>query len=405
MKISAQYLEGGTDAAQVSPRAARSRLHEALQRVPLDMVLLGWDLDARVVEACAHECTRHGCDLYLWYPVLTGHGRLSVDPKWRVLGLSGEPVAGLDGKPEFTFMCPNREEARHAVLLNMSEALAGGHYQGVFLDRIRFPSPAADLGRDFGCFCDACRVAALESGLDLMAAREDLVQMLREPEGPHTATASMLSPKAAQANEDEPAPFKRLLEFRERSVSLLVREIAEILRARGLKVGLDCFSPTIARMVGQDLQALSQNADWIKVMTYGRLFAPASLAYEVSGLANWLSSSDADSEARALDFLSRIMEWTLPDSREAMQRDGLPAAVLTQELHRGRSANPRQLLAGIELVEGPKLGPLSPRQMRADADAVRLGAPDGVVLSWDLWRIPPERLELAASLYGDAAAT
>ena len=404
MRISAQYLEGGTESAEVPPAEARSRLHDAFARVPLAMVLLGWDLDPRVVEACADECARHRCDLYLWQPVLTGHGQISVDARWRVIGPSGDPVPVLNGKPEFTFMCPNQPEAREVILRNTSEALAGGHYQGVFLDRIRFPSPAADFGRDFACFCDACRAAASEAGLDLMVAQEELVRLLREQQGRQAAVSSMLLPSAPSGTGAARPTLSQLLEFRQRSISGLVREIAEMLHARGLRVGLDCFSPTLARMVGQDLSALARSADWIKVMTYARAFAPASLSYEVIGLTNSLLAVDGESEERALDFLSRVTGWPLPRRCETIRSYGLPAAVLSVELQRGRISKPSQLLAGIELVEGPETERLGPEQMREDAEAVRAAAPDGVVFSWDLWRIRMERLELAGSLYGDAAS-
>src|SRR5512137_1186718 len=108
MEIAVQYLEGGSHAARVSPVEAHARLRAAFERVPLAMVLLGWDLDPRVVEACAEECARHESDLYLWQPLLTGHGSCRPDSAWHVVALDGHAVAGHDHKLEFTFICPNR---------------------------------------------------------------------------------------------------------------------------------------------------------------------------------------------------------------------------------------------------------------------------------------------------------
>ena len=401
MDISAQYLEGGTEARRVSPAEARLRLRDAFQRVPLSMVLLGWDLDPRVVEACADECSRHDCDLYLWQPTLTAHGAFSGDPSWYVVGLSGEPAAGLDGKPEFSFICPNRAEARERILQNLSEAIAGGDYQGVFLDRIRFPSPAYDLAGQFACFCDACRAVAGAAGLELAAVQENLRELLLSREGRRAAVLAMLAPIPPRETEAAGQLPRQMLEFRQRSVGRMVDEITGAAHAGGLKVGLDCFSPTLTRMVGQDLPTLAKSCDWIKVMTYTRAFAPASLPYEVVGLVNWLMSMKGETEQEALEWFAGATGWSLPRSLEAIRSHGLAGAVLTQELQRGRAAKPRQLLAGIELVEMPEVVQLSPQQIEADAEAVLAGAPDGAVFSWDLRRIPAERLELAASLYGD----
>ena len=52
------------------------------------------------------------------------------------------------------------------------------------------------------------------------------------------------------------------------------------------------------------------------------------------------------------------------------------------------------MMAGIELVEIAGVAELDEAQIRADLAAVRAAGADGLVLSWDLWAIPLERLEL-----------
>ncbi len=400
MEISVQYLEGGTDAGQVAPQAARASLRAAFERVPIRMVLLGWDLPRRIVEACAEECARHHSDLYLWQPLLTGHGAFRGDEGWRVVGPNGKPLAAPDAKLEFTFLCPNQPSARASILQNLNAAIAGGYYRGVFLDRIRFPSPAADIMNQLGCFCEACQAAARDAGLDLEAVQRALNGAGAGREQRHAVVATLLGASSDPDMEAAVEPLRRMLQFRERSISRFVRETAEAAQARGLQVGLDCFSPSLARMVGQDLAALGETADWIKVMTYARAFAPASLPYEMAGLIDWLRCAAGETDAGALGCIARATGWQLPPSRQEISSGELPASVLTAELQRGRSATPRQLLAGIELVEMPGVTKLSTGQMRADAAAVRTGTPDGVVLCWDLRHIPMERVELARELYG-----
>ena len=407
MEISVQYLEGGTHAADVSAQEARARLRQAFERVPFAMVLLGWDLAPQVVEACAKECALHKSALYLWQPVLTGHRRFELDPTWRVVALDKQPVRGYEDQPEFTFFCPNRPAVRDAVLENLSKAVDGGFYQGVFLDRVCFPSPAANIESQFGCFCEACQEAARKADLDLSVVRGDALRLIARREGREAAIRRMFSGTGRHVTQ-EPVPLRvavrsweRMLAFRQRSIGSFVKEVADSAMAQGLKVGLDCFAPTLAPMVGQDLALLAGTCDWMKVMTYARAYGPASLPFEIAGLADWLARSEGESEAAALDYIAEAAGWPLPTTCEEIRGGGLPASVLTEELRRGWAAKAHPLLAGIEMVEIPGVAQLSAEQIRADSAAVIAGAPDGVVLSWDLLHMPLDRLQLANSLYGD----
>jgi hypothetical protein len=399
VNISIQYLEGGTSAAEVSPQEARARLRAAFEELPLAMVLLGWDLPPRVVEACAQECALHTADLYLWQPLLTAHGPFQPDPAWNVVALDGSPAAGRADKPEFTFVCPNRPEVRESVLQHLSAAVALGAYRGVFLDRIRFPSPAGEPARQLGCFCSACRQASGQVGLDLDHVRDDLLLLFATQESRQAATRMLLSRSNGETARGPRRSLELLLQFRLQSIAAIVKQAARLAVAGGLAVGLDCYSPTLARMVGQDLPTLAGHCDWIKVMTYARSYAPASLPFEVTRLADWLMGPGRVSEAAAMAAVAEATGWPLPSVRDELRHGGLAPSILTEELRRGRSANARPLLAGIELVEIPGVSELNPVQIRTDSEAVRAGAPDGIVLSWDLTHMPADRLRLANSLY------
>jgi hypothetical protein len=395
-----QYLEPGPHIACVSPEEARARLRAALQRWPIARVLLGWNLPSRIVEACAEECARWDAELYLWQPLLTGDGHFWPEPAWHTIGLSGQSVSGHAGRTDLTFVCPNRPSAREAVLEHLDQAIGDGHYRGVFLDRIRFPSPASDPAHDLACFCPSCRQLAANEGLDLVGAQECLQKLLQTREGKRTAAQCFLSGSRNEAAEKSAPWLEQLLAFRHTSITAVVEAAAELATARGLKVGLDCYTPSLARLVGQDLPALAERCDWIKVMTYVRAYSPASIPFEILGLANWLMTPDGESESRAMACLADAAGWRLPSRRAAVRHGRLPAEILTAEIRRGRAAHARQLLAGVELVEIPHVAELSAEQIEADAEAVRAGEPDGVVLSWDLWRIPLDRLESVSPLYG-----
>ena len=153
-------------------------------------------------------------------------------------------------------------------------------------------------------------------------------------------------------------------------------------------------------MVGQDLGALAGRCDWIKVMTYGHAFGPAGLPFELADLVDWLIATWGGGETGALEWLSRAMRLPIPQTQAALRQRGLAPEALAAEVRRGRTAGVNPLFAAIELVEIEGVAQLDREQIMADLRAFRRAGADGLVLSWDLWHIPPERLDLVREAWG-----
>jgi predicted acetyltransferase len=178
-----------------------------------------------------------------------------------------------------------------------------------------------------------------------------------------------------------------------------VRDVANAAYAEGLAVDLDCFSPAVAWMVGQDLGALSGHCERIKIMSYGHALGPAGLPFELLALADWLIDGEMAGETEALEWLSQASHLPLPSTRAALREHGLSSEALAAEVRRARSAGIRTLLAGIELVELEGVTALHESQIEADLRAFRAAGADGLALSWDLWHIPSERLDLVRNTW------
>jgi len=398
--IAVQFLEDGPGVAAIAPDDARVRLREAFGRLPISHVLLGWNLPRLLLDACREETARAGARLFRWHPLLTGDGTLVPRPEWQMVGLDGTPVPGFRGMPEFTFVCPNRPAVREAVLGHLQDVLRPGDYQGVFLDRIRYPSPTADPARLLACFCDDCRRAAAADGLDLEEARRRIGALVSAPERTPAFIRALLALPASEADDADLTALRAFNDFRARSVTRCVRAAADLARTQGLEVGLDCFSPALTPLVGQDLAALDPCGDWIKIMVYGHTFGPAGLPYELLNLAGWLMGQRSAAEREALGWLSQATRLPLPVTCADLRERGLAAEALELETRRGRSAGVNWLLAGLELVEMEGVTRLDPQQIVADLHAFREAGADGLVLSWDLWHIPPDRLELVRRVWG-----
>lgn len=392
-----QYLEDSPELDQLALPVVLEKLRRALDCLPLRNVLIGWRLPPGWLEACREVCQQAGVGLLRWHPLLTGDGVFMPRPQWQTLGLDGAPIAGFGGMAEFTFVCPNHPEAAQASLRHVEEICAAGMYDGLFLDRIRFPSPAADPLRHLGCFCPHCVRRAAQEGLDLQEVQHHLRRMTETPQGRVELVRGLLTPTAADSPQTQ--ALERLLEFRRRCVTDFTARAAQLARDAALEVGLDCFSPTLTRMVGQDLKALGGCADWIKVMSYAHTLGPAGLPFELLGLLDALTGGAGLPQTDALQLLEQALGFALPPDRRTLQDAGLAPQALAEEVRRGVQSAAVPVLTGIELVEIAGVAHLDEAGIAADVRAVRQAGAPGVVVSWDLLHIPLQRLEILRSVW------
>jgi hypothetical protein len=368
--IAAQYLEYSPHDA--TPAKVRQRLHQAFEILPISIVILGWDLPPRLEDAVAEETARQGAMLYRWHPLLASDAGFALPIEWQPLNLHGEPVPGFKGLPEFTFMCPNRTDVQEWIAERIEVAAQRGIYQGLFLDRMRFPSPAENPEGNLACFCKYCQRVASDSWLDLEAVRRHIASCLADVDRAKAFTQSLFT------KTNDPL-LESVFRFRFDSITHLVQYAAKLARSHGLSIGLDCFSSALTRMVGQDLPSLNKSCEWIKLMTYPRVFGPAGLPFELNAMTEWLRSRYNLSETEAIDVVGRAGGLSLT-------KNGLDSESIAHEIQRGRNVGVTKLLAGIALVKLEGIHQPTLEQIQADLDACHEA--DGLVLSWDLWHIP-----------------
>jgi hypothetical protein len=403
--LAVQYLEYSPDVSALSSSEVRACLQSAFKRLPIDCVILGWDLPEALIEACAEEVERADAHLYHWHPLLTGSSTFDFRSEWQVIGLDGERVPGFEGLPEFTFLCPNRQDAADLMLENFVYSLRKNWYDGVFLDRIRYPSPTVDPGRFLACFCTDCIRAAADEGLDIADARQRIQSLLSTPERLPSFVKLLLDPCSDIPSDDDPSILRKFLDFRMQSISRFVRKASDMARNEGLTVGLDCFSPALVHMVGQDLAALNDDCDWIKIMTYGHTLAPAGVPFELQSLATWLIDHSSVCEADAINWLAQAAHIPLPPDLKTLAANGVSPEGLASEVERARDAGVSTLLAGIELVELEGVTQLNESQIKADLRTFLEAGSDGLVLSWDLRKIPPEYLDIVRGIWDSPKAS
>jgi hypothetical protein len=397
--ITIQYLEAAPELAQLDEKEVIVRLRLAADRLPFSHLLIGWHLPPRLLEGVRLEAERLGIRFLRWHPLLTGDAVLQPQPAWQIVGLTGENVLGYRRMPEFTFICPNHPEVQAAIHQRLEALLREGLYQGFFLDRVRFPSPSSAPLKDLGCFCEHCQRKAACSGLDLERIRTAILEQVNTEKGRISLVQALLGGWVSSAGEPRPDWLQLFLDFRTQSVRDFIDMLSRPLRQAHMEIGLDCFSPCLTRMVGQDLGGLGQLVDWIKVMSYAHTLGPAGLPFELLGLFDYLSSTTRLEAAQVLSLMSESIGWRLPATRQALEQDGISTDALEGEARRGVKSCTVPVLAGMELVDLKGVTHLHRDQIEADLAGLKRAGAAGLSLSWDLLHIPLDRLDLVRRSY------
>ena len=382
-RLIVQHLEGGSDLHRLAPGEAVEPLRAA-RAVGMTDACLGWRLPQRLVDAVFawRDAEAPDVRLWLWHPLLAGDGAWEPGPDGAI-GADGRPVPAFRGMPEFSFACPVREGVLAAALARLSDALATAAWDGVFLDKIRWPSPAPEPARHLACFCSAC---AERAGDD---AAIDLGSVALFVAGLDTTPAGRRRLLRALAGLEIDDGLRSFLAWRGGVITAVVREAASAVRDTGRAVALDVFAPSLAPLVGQEIGRLAPLAEWVKAMCYTATLGPAGMAFELLDLAGWLGEAGIRSPS---SLLSETFGYPVPVPAR-LRRHGLGPRALAVEIDRLRALAGPAAAVGLELVEIPGIAELDAAALGRRIRFVRRAALP-LVVSWDLRHVPPDRLAL-----------
>lgn len=401
--IVAQLSSVHSTEEELSPRRVAGYLAEITKEVPLDVLVVGWRERPELFRLLTSRESRFASEVFLWYPLLSDYpgfdsSHLVVNSKFaRSRGWGGYEGTGI--AETFKQACPNNPQAVSTSLARLEECMTAYPFDGVFLDKIRFPSPANGLQDVFSCFCPFCAQKAAERGLDL-----DEVRVVLESRGAgKTALSPVKIPRGARWLDEivagEPL-LQRFIQFRADSISALVAAVSQRMRTMGKKVSLDVFSPILAPLIGQDFSALARHADWIKPMIYRFGRGPSSLRAELPALVRELGAYLGYSEGAAMSWAADQAEGFDGKTVDEIEEIA-PLSLIRAETSRALSLFVgAPLYLGLETVSIPGLMDVSPRHVE---EILAMGAEVGVqgfVLSWDLLHTPIENVFPLKTLLG-----
>jgi hypothetical protein len=376
-------------------------VRRVMEVIDLDLLIIGFREAPEIFrEFCGSG--RPVEDTYLWFNALSdieGMTESDLVVNWRgerSRGWGGWAEKGGEVEETFRFVCPNNPTAREKTKGRLRELLARYDFKGVFLDKIRFPSPANGIDELLSCFCDHCRDAAKAEGLELDAVIKIFDDRTFAAEAPVVEERDWLESLSAARPS-----LSHFVRFRAASIASLVTELADEARRMGRKVSLDLFSPCLAPAVGQDYWRLKSCCDWAKPMTYRLAEGPAGLRLELPALIEGVARRFALDEASVLEWSALRAGFDANMLRQTRER-AVPLPFIQAEIEAAvRAIAPIPVYFGLELVSQPGVIDVTPTDVVAMVEAGRAASAAGLVISWDLMHAPIDGVRaLADSLRG-----
>jgi hypothetical protein len=379
----------------LQPALVGDYLSKITAEVSLDILILGWDEKPELFKFLTSDKTRLSDQVFLWYPFLSDYPEFSQ--QHLVENINAVKSKGWDGydgtgiNETFRQACPNNPDAVNTSLTHLKRLLSTYEFDGVFVDKIRFPSIANGLQDVFSCFCPYCIAEAEKIGLDLLEVRKVLKKEVKTGK---TGSACEIPPGAKwlQSLISGYPILQQFVRFRANSINHVVEKITGLTSELNRQMSLDVFSPCLAPLVGQDYGELGCKAKWLKPMIYRFGNGPSSLRSEIPALVHELS-----------DYLKKDINEIY--HQISSQMDGLEECTLQQleiaaplSLIKAEAILAKKLLPetplylGLETVHIPGKMEVSAAHVQEVLEVGASANVDGYVLSWDLYHTPIENV-------------
>jgi len=383
--------------AYLEPKRVREYIDALVKQVPLDIIILGWEERADLFTDLTQDKLSN--EVFLWYPFLSDYPEMELShlimnyQSGQSTGWAG--YAGSDIRETFKQACPNNPASVSTSLAHMERLLSQYDFDGVFIDKIRFPSMANGLKDVFSCFCPYCMEKAKTEGLDLEEVRQCLKYLSKWTAARKSDKMASQYPSGSEWLADLVEGFPildKFIRFRIQSINEVVKKISDKTRRLKKKVSFDVFSPSLTTFVGQDLKFIASQADWVKPMIYRFGNGPSSLRTEIpmmikeiqrylgldlEFLINWVGKQEKTLEGVSLAQLEKVA----------------PLDLLRAETYKAvESLQSTQVYLGVETVHIPSLMEVQPRHVQEIIDNGMEADVHGYVLSWDLLHTPLENI-------------
>jgi hypothetical protein len=382
----------------------KKKLSMAKDALDLDALIVWSDINKKDSDLVREICRDFKIKTYLWYPILADVLGFKIEQEQAVETFDGLRGYGENGRwdklgkgPEdFLFLCPNDEQSIRQIFNHYQNKIIESDFDGVFLDRIRFPSPSNGLEALFSCFCKSClNKFYTKYSEDLENYRYQaraVFEKFKTIDINYLRTCQSFSDIIIIGN------LEKFYDFRKQNIYQVVKIFADQAKQMGKLVGVDLFAPSLAPLVAQDYQLLARTCDWIKPMIYCHTSGPAGLPLELfCFMKAILEINPALDEIQLIGEVSRLIGVELPTKLNELLKNGISEYIISREIQKVKEFNlPEKVetYVGLEAVQIPGVCHIDKSILKKYLKSVLEEDIKGILLSWNLWKIPDENLKL-----------
>ena len=367
MKKLIQIYAGGVLGRKISINQIKQKL-DILKNQKPDGIIVGWSLEQQIYRWLREYTKEHKIELYLWFQVLSEYKSLENFAEIKVLNGRKLQSKVFDGDEEFSFYCPSHPDTFRYLTDIYEKYFSDINFDGILLDRVRFPSLSSDRNALFSCTCPFCMEKLKKRGIGIEDVKKVHMQVKRGME-----SGDILCIKEYK-NGRYTFDFREIEEYldvRTELITDIVKALADYFREKGMKVGLDLFAPFLSIFVGQNYIKLSKNVDFIKPMLYRHTYTPAGMEYELDGMAG--------KQSECLKLIIGMEDSRLTD-------------FMGKELEIAQRLSDCEIYAGMEIHTIRERPPIRLQSVREGAELTEKMRCAGRVASWNILEASDENL-------------
>lgn len=382
-KAIVQIFTGGFKNKEIKFNDIKCKLLGLLEFIDIEKVIMGWSVDKELYIKTKKLLNKYNVELYLWLPCFSEIGLLEKSNL--LIDYTGKEVKGyaLQEDENFEFYCPNNKENKENIKKIYSTYFSEIEFDGIFLDKIRYGSFSNKLNGVFNCFCKDCLNIYEKNNIDrksLMIEMNNVSNEVISTEDTPFGITEYINGKYKFKNKI----WENFFEIKNQIIYNALVDISSYFKDKGLKIGIDTFSPFISYFAGQDLEKLQEVADFIKPMMYRITKAPAGLPFEFERLID--ESVHDNKEIVKQKFLDIL-------GVRGYEGDIYPIEFVLEEINFMTRNLAKDVYVGIEINKKEIIAPVTPKYISENISNINKTAVKGYVLSWDLLSAPKENID------------
>lgn len=366
------------------------KINMLIDKININKIIIGWSMDLDMYIKLKEFLHEKNIEIFLWLPVFSEIGELKSAKT--VVSWDNNQVKNysLQEGENFEFYCPSSYENIEILKKVYEENFEEVGFDGVFLDKIRYPSFSNGIGGIFSCFCEKCIEEYEAMGIDVEKIKREINNLV-DINSKGSCTFNIESYEMGKYKFTNPL-WEEFFNAKNEIIFNSLEDIYKYFKNKNLKVGIDVFAPFLSYFVGQDMNKLQNTADFIKPMMYRITKAPAGLPFEFEKLVEAINfgNSTYTTEERMLEILGVHQYNEEKFDLEFIKRE---IQYMSNNLH-------ECIYPGIEINRKDKIAETYPDYIKENVTGIDGENVKGFVLSWDLLSAPEDNIEEVINLFG-----